>query len=156
MTCKDHIELIMDEANRIEEIRRPLLEELAEKNKNLDFTKKYTKQFSTRDSTHLREMELGTYNIIAARKQQTRFGEQYKMAVVIGDDKNLYGVTISYIKQVFESLTDEQREKLEDYDSGFLAIYEKPLAVLTITGRGTNSYGHTTVYCTMKLSMDIV
>ena len=149
--AQDNAKLIMDEASMIEAIRRPLLEELAQKKKKLDFIKKYTKQFSTTDTAHLRNMDLGTYTVIAARKQQTRFGEQYRMLIEVEDEKKLVWGN-HFIKQVFDGLPDEQKEKLEDEDSGFLAIYEQPLAVLTITGRGTNSYGHTTVSCTMELT----
>ena len=41
--------------------------------------------------------------------------------------------------------------KMLDNASGIIAIPEKELATLTITGRGTNSYGHTTVYCKFNL-----
>ena len=47
---------------------------------------------------------------------------------------------------------EENKDQILDLDSSFLAIYNKPLAYLTIKGRRRNSYGHTTICCNLQLS----
>ena len=138
-------------AKRIDAIRRPLLEEIGEKERLLTMINKYCKKFSTRDDFHLRDLELGQYTIVAARKQPNKYGEQYRLLLEIGDESKLVWGNFA-IKEFFDALPTDQIDKLRDDSTGFLAMYDKPLGVLTITGRGTNIFRKTTVYCCVKLA----
>ena len=82
-------------------------------------------------------MEIGQYNIIAAKKQQTRFGEQYRLILEVDGDWNLVWGNYT-IRAFFDSLPN--LENLRDESTGFLAVYQKPLGVLNITGQGVNKY----------------
>ena len=79
---KTAAELLIDNLSRIEAVRRPLLDELAEKKQKLDLIKKYTAE-----TAHLRNIDIGAYKIIAVRKEQTRYGENYRMLLEVGDEK---------------------------------------------------------------------
>ncbi len=150
----DFKQLLEDEAKKIDEIRRPLFEELANKEEMLVRLKSYCKQFTIftcPDDFHLKDMGVGHYSIIAAKKQQTRFGQQYRLILDIdGAWKLLWGNFA--IRQFFESLPDDVLKTLQDKTTKFLAVYNKPLGTLKITGRGINRYGQTTVFCSVTLA----
>ena len=55
-------------------------------------------------------------------------------------------------QQSFNSLPDGVLRNLQDETTKFLAVYNKPLGTLNITGRGTNQYGKTTVFCSVALA----
>ena len=138
-----------DEAKRIEEVRHPLLEELSQKERMLADLKGYCKTFTSRDGLHLRDLEIGQYSIIAAKKQQTRFGEQYRLILEVDGDWNLVWGNYT-IREFFDSLPN--LENLRDETTGFLAVFQKPLGVLNITGQGVNKYSKTTVFCSIDLT----
>ena len=94
----------------------------------------------------MRELEQGVYRVHAARKQSTRFGDSHKLLVEVDGEKHIVWSN-KQINNALDSIPDEKMLKILDNASGIIAIPEKELATLTITGRGTNSYGHTTVYC---------
>ena len=142
---------IMDEAQRIDGLCHPLLLELSKTEEKLKLINTYTKRFSGRNTTPLNFMEMGTYSVEAARKQNTRYGPSYRMLVDIDGEKMLVWANSS-INQVLDRLVEEKGDLVLDLDSRFLAIYNKPLGNLTITGRRLNAYGHTTVCCTLDLS----
>ena len=113
--------------------------------------KDYTKRFCTANSVHLRDLDQGSYNIIAAKKQATRFGNSYKLLVETQEGLNIIWSN-KYITDAIKSIPKGLLQQILDSDSGFLTLYTKPHAVLMITGRGTNQYRHATVYCDFKFS----
>ena len=141
---------VLEEAKKINEIRRPLLEDLNKAQKELKLLKNYTKKFSINTSLHLKDMELGSYQVEAAREQKTKYGKSYRLLVSVCGEPTLVWAN-SYINGVLHGLPKEIKDLALDERSGFLVVYNKPLAFLTITGRGTNLHGHTTVYCTFKI-----
>ena len=54
-----------------------------------------------------------------------------------------------------ENLTDEQREKIRDPKRNYLTLFEKPLAVLNITGWGRTPQRHVIVYCNLTLAAEM-
>ena len=139
-----------DEARKIDEIRRPLFDKLNKKEKLFSLLNEYSKKFASCDDFHLRDMEMGQYEIIAVKKQPSRYGEQYRLILSIDGEWRLVWGNFA-IKEFFNSLPVEETEKLKDPVTGFLAVYNKPLGILNITGRGMNKYGKTTVYCSVTL-----
>ena len=151
---KDSIkQRVLEEAKKIEEIRRPLLVKLSKAEERLKLIKTYTEKFSTERTFHLRDMDFGSYQVEAARKQNTRYGESFRLLVKIEDELALVWAN-SYINTALLNLSEDSEKLALDKKSGFLVLYNKPLAVLTITGRGYNVHGNTTVYCTFKVEIE--
>ena len=138
--------LLKEEARHLEEIRKPLLLELRKKEIKLRTIQDYKKKFTRYESVPLRELTQRDYTVLAARKQNTRFGETYKLLVEV--DGETYVVwSNAKINGVIDSIPKEEMQKLLDTKSGIMCQTEKELATLSITGRGTNSYGLTKVFC---------
>ena len=81
-------------------------------------------------------MPLGPYNIMAMREAQTHFGEKYIMLLTT-DLNGTLGLCYSnkeIERFMRENLTEEQKEKIKDPKRNYLTLFEKPLAVLNITG----------------------
>ena len=122
---RDHTsmdEIIMEEVVKIEQIRRPLIEELGLKEKRLQAVNDYIKQLSTRDSVHLKELEQGSYSVKDARKENTRYGSQYHLLVELdGNLRVVWGNT--QITRAIESLSDEVRRSgdLQTFRFGFVS-----------------------------------
>ena len=144
---------VLEEAQKIEEIRRPLLAKLSKAEESLKLIKSYTEKFTTTRTLHLRNMDFGGYQVEAARKQNTKYGASYRLLVNVGDDLAVVWAN-SYINEILFNLSEDSQNVALDKKSGFLLFYNKPLAVLTITGRGINLHGHTTVYCTFKVEIE--
>ena len=139
-------EKLVCEAAKIDKVRSPLLEELQSKKQRLQQLNDYIDQFKRGQYIRLRDMEQNVYDVTAVRKLPTQFGYQYQLAVSI--DGEIYTVWANkYIASVVDSLSVEQVKDMFDEDSRVMTLYNKPLGKLTIMGRGTNSYGTTTVYC---------
>ena len=141
---------VLEEAQRIYEIRRPLLENLAKAEEKLKLVKGYHKKFSTDKTMHLRDMDLGTYEVEAARKQNTRFGLSHRLLVCIDGKQTLVWAN-SKINGILDAFREGSGDLALEEESDFLVMYDRPLASLTITGRGTNPYGNITVQCTFKI-----
>ena len=54
-----------------------------------------------------------------------------------------------------ENLTDEQTEKIRDPKRNYLTLFEKPLAVLNITGWGRTPQRNVIVYCNLTLAAEM-
>ena len=84
--------------------------------------------------------------MLAARRQSTRFGETHKLLMEV--DGETYVVwSNGRINDVISSIPEDEMQKLLDSPSGVICQIEQEFATLSITGRGTNSYGHVTVFC---------
>ena len=139
--------MLRDEAAHLEEIRKPLLLELRLKEIKQRTVNEYKKTFTTRESIPLRDLAQGAYIVHAVRKQNTRYGDSHKLLVEVDGNKHVVWSN-KKIDSTINSIPKEQMSKMLDITSGIIALPEQELATLTITGRGRNSYGHTTVYCT--------
>lgn len=141
---------IKNEARKIDELRKPLLQKIKFEKEKLKRIDSYVKRFNNHDSVRLRNLDQGTYDIIAARKENTQFGDQYKLLVELSDGLNVVWGN-KKITDTINSLNDEEMTKLKDNDSGFLVLLSyKPIAKLTVTGKTLNTYGHTTVFCNLE------
>ena len=54
-----------------------------------------------------------------------------------------------------ENLTEEQKEKIRDPKRNYLTLFEKPLAVLNITGWGRTPQRNVIVYCNLTLPAEM-
>ena len=142
--------LLQEEAARLEEIRKPLLEELRFQEIKLRCINSYKQTFTTRDSIPLGNLAQGVYTVHAARKQNTRYGVSHKLLVEVNGEMHVVWGN-KKINSTIDSIPKEKFSKMLDTTSGIIAFPEQELATLAITGRGTNSYGHITVYCNFNL-----
>ena len=138
--------LLLEEVAHLEEIRKPLLLELRNQEIRLRTVNDYKKKFTTHQSIPLRELAQDDYTVYAARRQSTRFGETHKLLVEVDGEIHVVWSNAK-INSVIDSIPEEKMKKMLDSPTGVICYIEKELATLSITGRGTNSYGHTTVFC---------
>ena len=91
---------------------------------------------------------------MAVREAQTQFGEKYIM--LLATDKNgTLGLCYSnkYIETYLHlNLTDEDIEKIRDPKRNYLTLFEKPLAILNVTGWGRTPQRNVIVYCNITLT----
>ena len=94
---------------------------------------------------------------MAMRETQTQFGEKYIMLVAT-DLSGTLGLCYSnkeIERHMRESLTGEQKEKIRDPKRNYLTLFEKPLAVLNITGWGRTPQRHVIIYCNLTLPAEM-
>ena len=92
---------------------------------------------------------------MAMRETQTQFREKYIMLI---DQNGTLGLCYSnkYIETYLrDNLTDAEKEQIREPKRNFLTLYEKPLAVLNITGWGRTPQRHVVVYCNLALAEDM-
>ena len=144
-------------ANDIRESRKPFEDAIAEKQNKLQLLDNYSSAFSNNKIIHLKNLPLGSYNVMAIRETQTQFGEKYIMLVAT-DLSGTLGLCYSnkeIERHMRESLTEEQKEKIRDPKRNYLTLFEKPLAVLNITGWGRTPQRHVIVYCNLTLPAEM-
>ncbi len=123
-----------------------------QKRENLDVLKTYTEQFSNNDTIPLRELNNGTYNVMAIRECQTKFGDKHILLVEV-DDKLRVCYSNTYMETtITRTLNEETKLKIRDPVRGYLTLYNKPIAALTVTGRGYTDQRHVIVYCTLTFT----
>ena len=144
-------------AKEIQESRKPFEDAIAEKQNKLQLLGNYSSAFSNNKIIQLKDLPLGSYNIMAMRETQTQFGEKYIMLLATDQNETL-GLCYSnkeIERYMRENLTDEQREKIRDPKRNYLTLFEKPLAVLNITGWGRTPQRHVIVYCNLTLAAEM-
>ena len=104
--------------------------------KQLKALEKYTEQYSNNKIVPLRALKQGTYSIMALKKVTTRYGDKFIMILEIdGSLKICY--TNKYLEdRIREHLRDETLVYIRHPQRGFITLYDKPLATLTIKGWG--------------------
>ena len=144
-------------ANDIRESRKPFEDAIAEKQNKLQLLDNYSSAFSNNKIIHLKNLPLGSYNVMAMRETQTQFGEKYIMLVAI-DLNGTLGLCYSnkqIERHMRENLTKEQKEKIRDPKRNYLTLFGKPLAVLNITGWGRTPQRNVIVYCNLTLAAEM-
>ena len=144
-------------ANDIRESRKPFEDAIAEKQNKLQLLDNYSSAFSNNKIIHLKNLPLGSYNVMAMRETQTQFGEKYIMLVAI-DLNGTLGLCYSnkeIERHMRENLTKEQKEKIRDPKRNYLTLFVKPLAVLNITGWGRTPQRNVIVYCNLTLAAEM-
>ena len=138
--------LLREEAEHLEAIRKPLLVELRDQEIRLRTVNNYKKKFTTRESVPLRDFPQGDYIVLAARRQCTRFGETHRLLLEIDGEIHVVWSNAK-INSIINSIPEEEMQRILDSKTGVICQTEEELGTLSITGRGTNSYGHITVFC---------
>ena len=144
-------------AKEIRESRKPFEDAIAEKQNKLQLLDKYSSAFSNNKIIHLKNLPLGPYHIMAMREAQTQFGEKYIMLLTT-DLNGTLGLCYSnkeIERFMRENLTEEQKEKIRDPKRNYLTLFEKPLAVLNITGWGRTPQRNVIVYCNLALAVEM-
>ena len=144
-------------ANDIRESRKPFEDAIAEKQNKLQLLDNYSSAFSNNKIIHLKNLPLGSYNVMAMRETQTQFGEKYIMLVAM-DLNGTLGLCYSnkqIERHMRENLTKEQKEKIRDPKRNYLTLFGKPLAVLNITGWGRTPQRNVIVYCNLTLAAEM-
>ena len=144
-------------ANDIRESRKPFEDAIAEKQKKLQLLDNYSRAFSNNKIIHLKNLPLGSYNVMAMRETQTQFGEKYIMLLATdlnGTLKPCYS-NKEIERHMRENLTKEQKEKIRDPKRNYLTLFGKPLAVLNITGWGRTPQRNVIVYCNLTLAAEM-
>ena len=143
-------------AKEIRESRTPF-EDAIEKRNRLQLLDNYSSAFSNNKIIHLKDLTLGSYNVMAIRETQTQYGEKFIMLIATGHEGTL-GLCYSnkYIETYLqEHLMEADKEKIRDPKRNYLTLYEKPLAALKITERGRTSQRNVEVYCNIILAKDM-
>ena len=144
-------------AKEIREIRKPFEDAIAEKQNKLQLLDKYSSAFSNNKIIHLKNLPLGPYNIMAMQEAQTQFGEKYIMLLAT-DQNGTLGLCYSnkeIERYMRENLAEEQKEKIRDPKRNYLTLFEKPLAVLNITGWGRTPQRHVIVHYNFTLAAEM-
>ena len=144
-------------AKEIRESRKPFEDAITEKRKRLQILDNYSNAFSSNKIIYLKNLPLGPYNVMAMREAQTQFGEKYIMLLAT-DLCGTLGLCYSnkeIERSMRKNLTDEQKEKIRDPKRNYLTLFEKPLAVLNITGWGRTPQRHVIVYCNLTFAAEM-
>ena len=144
-------------AKEIRKSRKPFKDAIAEKQNKLQFLDKYNSAFSNNKVIQLKNLPLGSYNVMAMRDSQTQFGQKYIMLLTT-DLNGTLGLCYSnkeIERFMRENLTDEQKKKIRDPKRNYLTLFKKPLAVLNITGWGRTSQRNVIVYCNLTLAEEM-
>ena len=149
-TLQNNNTTLKDAAKQIMEDRRPIELKLEEKRKLLKALKMYTEQYSNNKIVPLRDLKQGTYSIMALKKITTRYGDKFVMIIDIdGSLKVCY--SNKYLEdRIRERLRNDTLVYITDPQRGFITLYNKPLATLTIKGWGRTEQCHVIVYCSLS------
>ena len=146
---QDSEDRLLNEALKIEEIRKPHLLNLKASEEKLEQIKCCIESASTSDMTHLRLIDQGTYPVLSAKKfNHSEFGLRYKLLLLIDDDfKTSVWSNWGIATSLNDFLSTETGKDCYDEASGYLLLLDQPLGHLTIKGKMMNQYRHYTVFC---------
>ena len=88
------------------------------------------------------------------RETQTQFGQKFTMLLTTDINRTL-GLCYSnkeIERFMRENLTDEEKENIRDPKRNYLTLFEKPLALLSITGWSRTPQRNVIVYCNLTLA----
>ena len=144
-------------AKEIRESRKPFEDAIAEKQNKLQLLEKYSSAFFNNKVIQLKNLPLGSYNVMAMRETQTQFGQKYIMLLTtyLNGTLGLCYSNKEIERFVRENLTDEEKEKIRDPKRNYLTLFEKPLAFLSITGWGRTPQRNVIVYCNLTLAEEM-
>ncbi|CAB4013171.1 Hypothetical predicted protein [Paramuricea clavata] len=83
-------EVAREAASDIQESRKPFEDAITEKWNKLSLLNNYSNAFSNNKIIHLKDLPLGSYNVMAMRETQTQFGD---FAIPISTSKHTYAET---------------------------------------------------------------
>ena len=149
-TLQNNETSLKDAARQIMEDRRPIEMELEEKRKQLKALEMYTEHYSNNEVVPLRDLEQGTYSIMALKKITTRYGDKFIMIIEIDESLKVCYANKYLEEQIRQHLRDETLTYITDPKRGFITLYNKPLATLTIKGWGRTEQRNVIVYCSLS------
>jgi hypothetical protein len=142
-------------ANDIQESRKPFEDAITKKWNKLSLLDNYCNAFSDNQIIQLKDLPLGSYNVMAMRETQTQYGEKYIMLI---DRNGTLGLCYSnkFIEMyIRENLPGAKKEEILEPKRNYLTLYEKPFASLHITGWGRTPQRNVIVYCNMTFAKDM-
>ena len=145
-TLQNNETSLKDAAKHIMEDRRQIEMELKEKRKQLKALEMCTEHYSNYEIVPLRDLKEGTYSIMAFKKITTRYGDRFIMIVEIDESLKVCYANKYLEEQIRQYLRDETLAYITDPKRGFIVLYNKPLATLTIKGWGWTEQRHVIVY----------
>ena len=149
-TLKNNETSLKDAVKQIMEDRRPIELELEEKRNQLKALEMYTEQYSNYEVVPLRCLKQGAYEIMALKKIKTRYGAKFIM-ILETDECLKVCYSNKYLEErIREHLGDETLAYITDPQRGFITLYNKPLATLTIKGWGRTEHCNVIVYCSLS------
>ena len=148
-TLQNNETTLKNAAKQIMEDRRPIELELEEKRKQLKALEMYTEQYSNNKIVPLRALKQGTYSIMALKKVTTRYGDKFIMILEIDGSLKVCYTNIYLEDRIRERLRDETLVYITDPQRGFITLYDKPHATLTIKGWGLTEQRNIIVYCSI-------
>ena len=149
-TLQNNENSLKDAARQIMEDRLQIEMELEEKRKQLKELEMYTEHYSNYEVVPLRDLKQGTYSIMALKKITTRYGERFIMIVEMDENLKVCYSNKYLEERIREHLRDETLAYITDPKRGFIVLYNKPLATLTIKGWGWTEQRHVIVYCSLS------
>ena len=139
---------LKDAATQITEDRQSIELELEEKREQLKTLDKCTEHYSNTKLVPLSSLKQGMYVIKALKECTRQYGDTFIMLLEKdGSLKKCYSIKyldgrIREYQQNEPDITHPQR--------GFIALYDKPLATLTIKGWGQTKQHHVIVNCSLS------
>ena len=149
-SCQQDIEdRLLEEALKIEEIRKPHMLSLKASEKKLKQIQCCIESASTSEMTHLRLLDQGTYPVLSAKKfSHKEFGMRYKLLLQLDEElKTSVWSNWAIANSLNDFLSTEAGKDCYDKTSGFLLLFDQPLGSLTVKGKMMNQYGYYTVFC---------
>ena len=143
-------------AESIQEARKPFEEAMTDRKERLEQLEHYSSVYSNNAIIPLKDLPRGAYNVMALRETQAQFGQKFILLIQTEDaNKGPFAVCYSnkYIEMyLHENLSAAEREQIRDPERKYLTLYNKPLAVINITGWGRTQQRNVVFYCNMTLT----
>ena len=136
-----------DAAKKIMEDRRPIEEELKQKREKLQTLEKYTQQYSFKEIVPLRDLKIGTYEVMALKPCSTQYGDKFIMVLKVEGCLRVCYSNKFLEDRIKQHLRNEDIASITDPKKGYLTLYNKPLAALNIKGWGRTEQRNVIVYC---------
>ena len=120
----DNENWLREEAAKLEGIKKTLLSELRNEEIKLRTINRYKTKFTTRDSMLLRHLEQGEHTVLAARRQNTRYGKTHTLLLRYGIfEKIVWGNAT--INHALDSIPEERMSAMLDPKSGIVCQFDK-------------------------------
>ena len=143
-----------EKATRISEMKSQIEKEMRLKREKLEELDNYFHIFSSKKVVPLKSLSKGTYNVMAIREVETRFGRKYILVVALDGSENF---VLCYSNQYLEDKMNVlfPVDKRQQYRNGlYLTLFKLPIAQLRITGWGWTPHRKVIVYCQFFIACD--
>ena len=124
------------DANKRDEELSQIEKEMRLKREKLEELDNYSQIFSNKKIVPLKSLAKRTYDVMAIRKVETRFGRKYILVVALDGSENF---VLCYSNRYLEDKINVlfPVDKRQQYRNGlYLTLFKQPIAHLRITGWG--------------------